>query len=197
MAENTQENKETKKKIEVSEELLQQLMESAKKTQVLQEQIEALQKNAVAQDTNNPRILKTPKGKEIGIRKYQKKYVIGWQNKGEENSPEYVYQEYDDQRKEFVDYIDLIFLNEKKPVKTNYAHYFRNSSKEFFKVEKEIENEPIIREDGYVQKKELADNGFGVMLTDTFVPLESVIKTKTFIININGQEVEIHEQFVG
>jgi hypothetical protein len=197
MAKEELETKATKneEKVEVSKEVLEQLI-NANKTMIAD--IAELKKSASAtSNPNNQRILKTPKSKEIGIREYNKKIVVGWENIGTEDAPEYVYSEYDEKKREFVQYINLFYHGEKKAEKTQYVQYLRNSRKVWFTVKKEVENSPLIQEQGFVQQKQLADNGYGMMLTDVIVPLEVITRSKTFVVDIGGEEVEIHEKFVG
>jgi hypothetical protein len=191
----------SKKVVEIDSETLNELIASNKKLLEERESVVSrlseLEKNAVAQDTNSPRVLKQARTKEIGVREYDKKIVIGWANKGTQEEPEYVYDVYDDQKKEFVQYIDLIFLGETKPQPVKYVEFARRSIKRFYKVEKEIDNPDVVIEKGFVQKKEMTDNGYGMMITDAIVPLENVIKSKTFVVTIDGQQVEIQDKFIG
>ena len=195
--EETKEEAKKTGKIEISKDVLDELLAVAKRSHVLEDKVAELEKNAVAQDTRSPRILRTPKSKEIGIRKYAGKIVIGWEDKGTDGEELYVYEVFDEQRREFVQYINVYFLGEKKSTQIKYIDYFRKSVKTWFEVKEEKELEPISQESGFVRVKEMADNGYGMMITDVMVPIENIIKRKSFVIVIEGQEIEIDEKFIG
>jgi len=186
--------KEEKATVEVDKNLLQELIDSNK---TLQLQVNALNQNAVATEVNKPILQKKKNEKDVGIRVFRKKIVVGWENVGTAERPEYVYSEYDDSLKDFVQYINLFFINEEKALKVRYTDYLRDSEKVWARVLKETHTEEV-QTQGYVQKTELTDNGYGMMTTQVVVPLDVTIKNTVFTVQLkDGQEIDISEKFIG
>lgn len=184
-------------KIEVDADTLKELINQNKK---FQQDIIDLQKNAVAQNPNQGmELMKTAKKETLlKMRKWQDKYFIGFVNKGKENKPLYIYSEYNPQTREQVQFCDVILDGEKEPVKLEYVEFLREAEKVLVKMKKKIELEDKITRQGFVQKKDFADNGYGMFETMVQVPIDVVEKQYAFVVELeDGRELEISQECIG
>jgi len=118
------------KKIEVSEEMLKELIEDNRKKDgllnQLAEDMEKMRQNSASESSKAglPRIVRKNSEMFVGLLKYDNKYFVGYVNKGTERKPTYVYPEYDERMREIVQKCDVILLGEDnkplKPIKLNY-----------------------------------------------------------------------------
>lgn len=186
--------KETK---EVDVELLKELIEQNKK---FQQDIIDLQKNAVAQNSNQGlEMMKTGKKETLlKMRKWQDNYFIGFVNKGKENKPLYVYSEYNPQTREQVQFCDVILDGVKDPIKLEYVEFLRESERVLVKMKKRIELEDKVTRQGFVQKKDFADNGYGMFETMVQVPIDVIEKQYAYVVELeDGRELEITQECIG
>jgi hypothetical protein len=184
-------------KIEVDADTLRELISQNKKFQA---DIIDLQKNAVTQNPNQGfELMKTAKKETLlKMRKWQDKYFIGFVNKGKENKPLYVYSEYNPQTREQVQFCDVILDGQKEPVKLEYVEFLRESEKVMVKMKKKIELEDKVTRQGFVQKKDFADNGYGMFETMVQVPIDVIEKQYAFIVELeDGRELEISQECIG
>lgn len=188
-------------KIEVDADTLKELISQNKK---FQQDIIDLQKNAVSQNPNqsnfnNPTMLKTGK-KEIllKMRKWNDKYFIGFVNKGKPNKPLYIYNEYNPQTREMIQFCDVILDGEKDPIKLEYVEFLREAERVLVKMVKKIELEDKVTNQGYVQKKDFADNGYGMFETMVSVPVDVIEKQYSYVVELkDGRELEITQECIG
>lgn len=195
----TEEVKKTVKKIEVDEALLRELIESNSKLQEsnsrLQGMVDQLGSNAVA---TNPFQSVTRRNKEefLQIRKFNDKYFLGYVNMGKPEKPLYIYKEYNPQTRENVEFCNIILDGEKEPLKIEYTTFIRESVLVFVKKKAERVEEEIVTQ-GVVQKKDFAENGYGMFETMVQVPVEVIYKKKTFTVELeDGRELEVKEEFI-
>lgn len=184
-------------KIEVDSETLRELISQNKK---FQEDIIDLKKNAVAQNPNQGlELFKTAKKETLlKMRKWQDKYFIGFANKGKENKPLYIYNEYNPQTREMVQFCDVILDGADEPVKLEYVEFLRESEKVLVKMKKKIELEDKVTRQGMVQKKDFADNGYGMFETMVNVPVDVIEKQYAFVVELeDGRELEISQECIG
>lgn len=184
-------------KIEVDADTLKELINQNKK---FQQDIIDLQKNAVAQNPNQGmEIMKTAKKETLlKMRKWQDKYFIGFVNKGKENKPLYVYSEYNPQTREQVQFCDVILDGVKEPIKLEYVEFLRESERVLVKMKKKIELEDKVTRQGFVQKKDFADNGYGMFETMVKVPIDVIEKNYAFVVELeDGRELEISQECIG
>jgi len=184
-------------KIEVDADTLKELINQNKK---FQQDIIDLQKNAVAQNPNQGmELMKTAKKETLlKMRKWQDKYVIGFVNKGKDSKPLYVYNEYNPQTHEMVQFCDVILDGQKDPVKLEYVEFLRESERVLVKMKKKIELEDKITRQGFVQKKDFADNGYGMFETMVQVPVDVIEKQYAFVVELeDGRELEVTQECIG
>ena len=159
-----------------------------------------LESNAASRTPQSP-ILMRNQNKEmlIPVRKWQDKYVIGWENKGRTEKPVYVYSEYNAQTRESTEYINILLEGEEnKPIKVAYVDFFRESEKVFLKLDKKIveENEVIVQ--GMARKKDFVSSGFGMYETNVQVPIEVVIPHNSYsLFKEDGKTLVIKDTFIG
>lgn len=189
--------KEVTNEIKVDKDVLKELIEQNKK---FQQDIIDLQKNAVAQNPNQGmELFKTAKKETLlKMRKWQDKYFVGFANKGKDNKPLYIYNEYNPQTREMVQFCDVILDGEKEPVKLEYVEFLRESERVLVKMKKRIELEDKITRQGFVQKKDFADNGYGMFETTVQVPIDVIEKHYAYVVELeDGRELEITQECIG
>lgn len=177
---------EKSKKIEVDESILQQLMDSNRK---MEAQIEALSSNAVATNANNGMAVRRKvKEDAIRLRKWNDKYVIGMVNVGNEKRPRYVYDVIDKDTKKAVQFCNLI-LEDGEIVEGVIDIDFRRDAETVpgCTVISKVEHEDV-KEYGFIPKKEMAENGYGMFETMVLVPVEVVSKTFTFTVKVPDRD---------
>ena len=164
-------------------------------------QIGQLQSNAASTQQGGPMIVKNRKKETlIKVRRWNDKYVIGWENIGKQNKPVYVYKEYNAVTREDVLFINLILEGEegKKPTKVEYLTYLQDSEAVFVKMLKRIEEDEEVIRQGVVHKKDFVENGYGMFETMTQVPVEVIIPHYTYQLQLeDGAELLISDRFVG
>lgn len=185
--------KEEKETVNVDKATLKELIQTVKDQA---KSIEDLQKNAVAQNPNQGmEISSAPKFKEPKTRKWQDKYFIGYENIGKPNNPKYVYDIYNPQTREMEQFCNVILDGEEKPIKLNYVDFVRESERVKVKIKKTIELPDLVITQGYVQKKDFADNGYGMFETMVSVPLNVITKQYNYLIEVeDGRELEVTEE---
>lgn len=184
-------------KVEVDVDTLKELIATVK-TQA--KSIEDLQKNAVAQNPNQGlEMMKTGKKETLlKMRKWQDHYFIGFVNKGKENKPLYIYSEYNPQTREQVQFCDVILDGVKDPIKLEYVEFLRESERVLVKMKKRIELEDKVTRQGFVQKKDFADNGYGMFETMVQVPIDVIEKQYAYVVELeDGRELEITQECIG
>jgi len=188
-------------KIEVDTETLKELINQNKK---LQQDIVELQKNAVATNPNQSNfnsmeMMKTAKKETLlKMRKWQDKYFIGFVNKGKDSKPLYIYNEYNAQTREMVQFCDVILDGEKDPLKLEYVEFLRESEKVLVKMKRKIELEDKVTRQGFVQKKDFADNGYGMFETMVQVPIDVIEKQYAYEVELeDGRLLEITQECIG
>jgi len=193
--------KEKKETVEVDTETLKELIEQNKR---LQADVIDLQKNAVVQNPNqsnfnNPTLVKTNKKETfLKMRKWNDKYFIGFENVGKPHKPVFIYSEYNPQTRESVQFCNVILEGEPKPIKLEYVEFLRESEKVLVKMIKKIELEDKVTNQGYVQKKDFAENGYGMFETMVQVPVEVIEKQYAYIVEVeDGRELEITQECIG
>jgi hypothetical protein len=166
--------------------------------------ISDLQKNAVAQNPNqsafnNPTLMKTGKKETLlKMRKWNDKYFIGFENVGKPNKPLYIYNEYNPQTRENVQFCNIILDGEKAPLKLEYVEFLRESERVLVKMKRKIELEDKVTTQGYVQKKDFADNGYGMFETMVQVPVDVIEKQYAFEVELeDGRVLEISQECIG
>ena len=180
--------------VEVSRDLLEQLIASNKEAQ---KRIDILESNAVSTAPGQPTRVKKNKETYVKMRKYNGDFVIGWENVGKEDRPRYVYSEFNPTTRESVDFINLITKESAKPIKTPYVDYLRDSESVFVKQISKKEEEEVLTQ-GQVYKKDFVENGYGMIETTMLVPVEVITRSCTFIVDIGeGETLEINEKFLG
>lgn len=184
-------------KIEVDADTLKELISQNKK---FQEDIIDLKKNAVAQNPNQGlEMFKTAKKETLlKMRKWQDKYFIGFVNKGKENKPLYIYNEYNPQTREMVQFCDVILDGADEPVKLEYVEFLRESERVLVKMKKKVELEDKVTRQGMIQKKDFADNGYGMFETMVNVPVDVIEKQYAFVVELeDGRELEVTQECIG
>jgi hypothetical protein len=188
-------------KVEVDTDVLKELIAQNKK---LQADVIDLQKNAVAQTPNragfnNPEMMMTGKKETLlKMRKWNDKYFIGFANKGKPEKPLYIYNEYNPQTREMIQFCDVILDGEKDPIKLEYVEFLRDSEKILVKMKKKIELEDKVTRQGFVQKKDFADNGYGMFETMVQVPVDVIEKQYAFVVELeDGRELEVTQECIG
>jgi len=189
------------KTIEVDADTLRELINQNKQ---FKQDIIDLQKNAVAQNPNqtnfnNPEMMRTAKKETLlKMRKWNDKYFIGFENVGKPNKPLYVYSEYNPQTRESVQFCNVILEGEPKPLKLEYVEFLRESERVVVKMKKKIELEDKITRQGFVQKKDFAENGYGMFETLLQVPVDVIEKQYSYVVELeDGRELEISQECIG
>lgn len=191
------EKEETTNEIKVDKDVLKELIAQNKK---FQQDIIDLQKNAVAQNPiQGLEIMKTAKKETlIKMRKWNDKYFVGFANKGKENKPIYIYNEYNPQTREMIQFCDVILDGEKTPIKLEYVTFLREAEKVVVKMKKKVELEDKVTRQGFVQKKDFADNGYGMFETMVSVPVDVIEKQYAYVVELeDGRELEISQECIG
>lgn len=164
-----------------------------------QKSIIELQKNAVAQTPNTGTTMMKTSNKEtlIKIKYWNGKLFLGYENVGTEKKPVYVYSEYNALTRENIQFCNVILEGEDKPLKLTYVDFLRESEKVLVKLKKKIEMEDKITNQGFIQKKDFAENGYGMFETMVQVPVEVIEKQYAYVVELeNGSEVELPEQAI-
>lgn len=189
------------KTIEVDADTLKALI---KQNEDFKTAISDLQKNAVAQNPNqsnfnSPEMMRTAKKETLlKMRKWNDKYFIGFENIGKPNKPLYIYSEYNAQTRESVQFCNVILEGEEKPLKLEYVEFLRESERVLVKMKKKIELEDKVTRQGFVQKKDFADNGYGMFETMVQVPIDVVEKQYSYVVELeDGRELEISQECIG
>jgi len=186
-------------KIEVSESVLKDLIASNKDYQA---RIDKLESNAVATNGgisafNNPMMMKKNKETFIRMKKWDDKYCIGYENVGKPNKPIYVYNEYNPQTREMVQFCNVIIEGEEKPLKLEYIVFLREAESVLVKMKQKIELEDKITNQGMVYKKDFAENGYGMFETMMQVPVDIIEKQYKYVVELeDGRALEIDEQVI-
>lgn len=196
---NTAEAVKEKAVVEVDKGLLQELIESNRRLQdsnmKLEGMVDQLNANAVATSPqNNTTVMRRNKDYFLNMRRWDGKYFLGYENVGTEKRPLYIYSEYNSQTRESVQFCNVILDGEDKPIKMEYVRFMRDS--EIIKVKQlsKSEREEVVVQ-GSVQKKDFAENGYGMFETMVTVPMEVIYKKYTYKVLLeDGRELEIDEK---
>ena len=181
-----------------------QLAQILRENEEIKLQIAQLQSNAVStQQGGNPMVVRTKKKETlVKLRRWDNKYVVEWENVGTEKKPVYVYNEYNPQTRDNIQFINVIMLDNKgekmKPVKLEYLRYLQESEPVFVKLLQKIEEDPEIVIQGMVYKKDFVENGYGMFETTVQVPVEVITQRFSLKVQLeDGQELTVSERFVG
>lgn len=193
-----QEKDSKSEKMEVDVKTLKELIESNKKLQEsnarLEGMVDQLNANAVATSQQGATMMRRNKDYFLDMRRWEGKYFLGYENVGTDKKPLYIYNEYNPQTRESVQYCNIILDGVEKPIKVEYVRFVRES--EIIKVKQlsKSEHEEVIVQ-GMVQKKDFAENGYGMFETMVTVPMEVVYKKYTYKVLLeDGRELEIDEK---
>lgn len=187
------------KKIEVSETLLRELIAQNKD---LTTKVDILTSNAAANSSfnnspNNLMMVRKNKDTFLKLRKWNDKFVLGYENKGTEKRPLYVYNEYNVNTRENVQFCNIILEGEETPIKLEYVTFRRDAETIFVKKVSQKEDEKVTVQ-GYVHKKDFNDSGYGMFETMVQVPVEVIEKVYTYTVETeDGRQFDIEGQFIG
>lgn len=184
------------KKIEISESMLREIIESNKD---LKRTVDQLSSNAVAQSPGL-QVRRKTRDFDYTLRKWEDKVVLGFANKGTEKRPLYVYSIYNKETRLQEQFVDLILKGEKNNVeKIDYITFLRDAEKIKARMISKVEHEDI-KEYGMIPKKEMAENGYGMYETMVMIPVEVVTKTYTMTLKLSdedgGDEVVVDSQWL-
>lgn len=186
-------------KVEVDAGLLKELIESNRRLQEsnskLEGMVDQLNANAVATSPqNNTTVMRRNKDYFLNMRMWEGKYFLGYENVGTEKRPLYIYSEYNPQTRESVQYCNIILDGVEKPIKVEYVRFVRDSEIVKVKQLSKSEHEEVVVQ-GSVQKKDFAENGYGMFETMVTVPMEVIYKKYTYKVLLeDGRELEIDEK---
>jgi hypothetical protein len=186
------------KKIEVSEGLLRKLIASNKE---LQNKVDKLDSNAVATGPNGVQVRRKATVFKPTMSKWDGHIFLAYENMGTEKRPLYVYNVYDEKERKNIQYVNLILDGVDKPVKVDYLTFLRDRERIIVTKISESKKQDV-KEDGYIPKKEMAENGYGMFETMVMVPVEVTTDHFTYVVKLpedeGGKELEVDEQaFVG
>lgn len=169
----------SEKDIVVDKDVLKSLI---RQNEEFKKQISDLQKNAVATDNITSTMMKTSsKETLVHIRMLKNKVVTGFQNVGSDKYPSYVYPEYNPLTRQEIQFCNVILEdNVENPIKMEYLQFLRESDRVIVKVKEKIELPDLIINQGYVQKSDFANNGYGMFKTMVQVPVDVVKKVYSY-----------------
>lgn len=187
------------KKIEINEQTLRDLIESNK---VLQQTVDSLGSNAVAQ-SQGMQVRRKTRDFDYNLRKWDGKIVMGFANKGTEKRPLTVYKVYNQAIRKEEEFVDLILRSETGKTtiaeKIDYITFLRDAEKIKARMVSKVEHEDI-KEYGMIPKKEMAENGYGMYETMVLVPVEVTTKTYTMTLQLpedeGGDKIEVSSQWL-
>lgn len=134
-----------------------------------------------------PRIAKKIKEHFVTLREYEGQIVKGYDGD--------VYNEYDERKREFVLYVDLILYNDKIVKKVKYLDFVSNAKRVSAKIIKKEENE-ISNVEGLIRKNEPSGE-YGTVSSDSIVEVESIIKEYKFEVELeNGNVLNLSEKVI-
>jgi hypothetical protein len=193
----TEKPAEKKKTIEVDEGILRELIESNK---LLQQTVDQLGSNAVATANNGIQVRRKTREYDYTLRKWDGKIVLGYENMGTDKRPLYVYNIYDSALRQNVQFVNLLLLGEKEPVKqVDYITFLRDAERVKARKISQVEHEDV-KEYGMIPKKEMAENGYGMFETMVMVPVEVTSKTYTVTLKLpedeGGGEVVVNSEWL-
>jgi hypothetical protein len=147
------------------------------------------------QDNGSPIKVHRPITKrEVSVRFISNKPVIGFANKGVESRPTFVYKAPNpSDPKESIEFVDVILLGDKEPIKVPYLDFLRDSDRRQCTV-LETKEEPWEIEQGSVRQKSIVD--YSSIETDIIVPVLITGVARSFVVLIDGNRVEINEKYV-
>lgn len=185
------------KKIEVDESVLKDLLKELRETKAT---VEQLSSNAVATNPNGIQVRRKTREFDYTLRKWDGKVVLGFENVGTEKRPQYVYSIYNKETRQQEQFVNLILLGQKEPVKNvEYINFLRDAEKIKARMVSKEEHEDI-KEYGMIPKKEMAENGYGMYETMVLVPVEVVTKTYTMTLKLpedeGGEQVKVNSQWL-
>lgn len=189
--------KPTEKKVEVSESLLRELIESNKE---LQSKVDKLDSNAVATGPNGLQVRRKTKDFDYTLRLWGDKIVTGFANMGNENRPLYVYNIYNKETRAQEQFVNLLLEDGSIEEKVPYIDFLRDAERVVARKVSQVEHEDI-QEYGMIPRKEMAENGYGMFETMVLVPVEVTTKTYTMTLKLpekgyDGREVVINSKWV-
>jgi len=183
-------------KIEVDSDVLKQLLQELRETKAT---VEQLSSNAVAQSPGL-QVRRKTRDFDYGLRKWDNKIVLGFENVGTEKRPIYVYNVYNPISRKEEQFVNLIIKGEDKPImKIDYIIFLRDAEKILARMvsKKEIEN---VKEYGMIPKKEMAENGYGMFETMVLVPVEVVTMTYEMTLKLpedeGGEQIVVNSQWL-
>jgi hypothetical protein len=175
------------KKVEVNESDLKELIAQNREFKA---RIEGLE----ASESSVKKVVKRTKHNEVNVSFIDGKPVIGFINKGVENRPKYVYSTPDPLNPtQTIEFVDVIVKGSTEPLKVNYLQFIRDSEKRMCKV-LETNEEIWEIEQGETVKREVID--YASVETGIVVPVTIEGKVRTFVVDIDGEKVEINEKYV-
>lgn len=156
---------------------------------VVKEQAKALEKQkgeieALKEASGGPKIAKKVKEHTCVLRKYDGQIVKDFASD--------IYNEYDEKKKEFVLYVDLLLYNEKIAKKVKYLEFISNAERVNAKIIKREKVDEISKIDGITRKME-PDGDWSNKPTDEFVEVESIIDKYGFQVECEGEILNLGE----
>lgn len=153
--------------------------DQAKALETQQKEIEALKEAG-----GGPKIAKKVKEHTCVLRKYDGQIVKDFASE--------IYNEYDEKRKEFVLYVDLMLYNDKIVKKVKYLDFISNAERVNAKIVKREKLDEISTIDGITRKTE-PDGDWANRPTDEFVEVESIVDKYGFQVEYEGEILNLGE----
>jgi hypothetical protein len=184
------------KKVEISEDMLRELIDSNKE---LKRTVDQLSSNAVATSNNGVQVRRKTRDFDYFLRKWGNDIVTGFVNKGTDKRPMYVYSIYNKETRLQEQFVDLLLQNGKTVEKIDYITFLRDAEKVKARMISKVEHEDV-KEYGMIPKKEMAETGYGMYETMVMVPVEVITKTYTMTLKLpedeGGEEVSVNSQWL-
>lgn len=177
-------------KVEVSRSQLAQIL---KDNEEFRKKIGDLENNAVATQPQSAMAkARTEKGMDVNVRMWNDRFVIGFENVGKNGQQKAQYEVYNPVTGERKQYINVILQGDTKSTKLEYVNeYLTGSVRVLKRVKEVVKKEPTITVQGLVSKKDFVENGYGMYETMVQVPIEDIVPNYAYIIELNGEDVEV------
>ena len=145
-----------------------------------------------SQDTAPRIIRKGVTERKLRLRFVDGNPVIGYENRGTEKSPRFVYEAPDPQNpKESKLYVNLIVKDVKDPIRVSYNEFLNEGESIECKIIKQEQQEKT-EEHGMVRRKEV--DGYSMLETDVLVPMEVTSVSRTYTVELpSGEQISVAE----
>lgn len=134
-------------------------------------------------------------GEYCRMRKYEDKWVLGWVKNPKSHRPG-SYREMDNITREYVDFLDILVMGEKEPIKVRLLDFLNNCPQYTVRIVERKKLPSDVIESGTVDVLAFSEKTGLMEPTGRKQKAKTTIENYSFVLDLDGKKVEVRDTFI-